>query len=267
PDFEYAEADGAWLDFIHRRTDDAEIYFVANRENRPASVDCFFRVADRTPEIWDPVTGQVSGAAGVRRDHGRTSLRMTFEPHQAFFVVFPKVTARPDVSVVANSRELSVVRELAGPWTVKFDPAWGGPAEIEFSRLSDWTQHVDEGIRYYSGTATYVKRFDSPTVPAGPLFLDLGAVKNIAEVRLNGERLGVVWTAPWRIEITDAVKPSGNQLEIVVANLWPNRLLRDAMLPPEERLTRTNIEMDPKAALLPSGLLGPVTLRVEAASR
>jgi len=155
------------------------------------------------------------------------------------------------------------VLTLAGPWTVTFDPAWGGPASIEFATLEDWTKRTEEGIRFYSGTATYVKRFDlgRPVQAGERLWLDLGVVKNIAEVRLNGKKLGVVWTAPWRVEITGVVQATNNALEIDVVNLWPNRLLGDAALPPEQRRTRTNIKIDPKSALLPSGLLGPVVVQ------
>jgi hypothetical protein len=97
--------------------------------------------------------------------------------------------------------------------------------------------------------------------PGRRLHLDLGKVKNVAQVRLNGKDLGVVWTAPWQVEITDAVKPAGNLLEIDVVNLWPNRLIGDAALPPEKRLTTTNVTAYTKdSPLLPSGLLGPVTL-------
>jgi len=97
------------------------------------------------------------------------------------------------------------------------------------------------------------------------IYLDLGRVKNLATVRLNGKDLGVVWTAPWRVEITDAAKPTGNRLEIDVVNLWPNRLIGDAALPPERRLTKTNVTTYKKdSPLLPSGLLGPVSVMAEA---
>jgi hypothetical protein len=151
---------------------------------------------------------------------------------------------------------------LEGPWKVRFDPAWGGPAEVEFPRLIDWTESDEDGIRHYSGTATYHKRFNLSARPPTDrrLWLDLGAVKNIASVRLNGVDLGVVWTAPWRVDISRAVQVGENQLEIDVTNLWPNRLLRDQELPPEKRLTRTNIELPKEARPLPSGLHGPVSL-------
>ena len=134
-----------------------------------------------------------------------------------------------------------------------------------FEKLEDWTQRPEKGIKYYSGKATYEKTFDLPETvrPSGKrLYLDLGQVENVAEVRLNGKKLGVVWTAPWHVEITAAVQSAGNQLEIDVVNLWPNRLIGDAALPPEKRLTVTNVKrFSEDSPLLPSGLLGPVTLQ------
>jgi hypothetical protein len=281
PDFDYANGDRAVIDFIHRTTDDAEIYFVANRENRVASLDCTFRVSDRVPEIWDPVTAQMQPAKAFKRVAGRTVVPIEFAPHQSFFVVFsraaPPEAATPSLRdrdadatrashsqvTAANFPTFSPVQEITGSWMVKFDPEWGGPAEIEFASLEDWTKRPEEGIRCYSGTATYVKHFDLTRETTSRLFLDLGTVKNIAEVRLNGKRLGILWTAPWQIEITDAVKPTDNLLEIDVVNLWPNRLIGDAALSAEKRRTHTNIQFKSDVPLLPSGLLGPIVLRVE----
>ena len=164
-----------------------------------------------------------------------------------------------------NFPTLKPLAEIAGPWKVSFDPKWGGPGSVVFETLEDWTKRPEPGIRYYSGTATYRKAFDLPETSRGRnarIHLDLGRVKNLAAVRLNGKDLGVVWTAPWRVEITEAVKPTGNRLEIDVVNLWPNRLIGDAALPPEKRLTKTNVTTYKKdSPLLPSGLLGPVVLQ------
>jgi hypothetical protein len=145
---------------------------------------------------------------------------------------------------------------------VAFDPKWGGPERVTFDTLADWTKRPEDGIKFYSGTAVYRKTFDAPEVSRGQrLFLDLGTVKNLARVRLNGHDLGAVWCAPWRVDITGAVKPKGNQLEISVANLWPNRLIRDQGLPAAQRLSSTTWNPFAKdAPLLESGLLGPVTL-------
>ena len=261
-DFEYSGGNGTFLDFIHRTTDDGEFYFVANRENRSVSLECTFRVNDREPEIWDPVTAQILSSKAFRTEKGRTVVAMDFASHQSFFVVFPankKMTNVPKRTAIVSA--LSPQQELSGAWTVKFDPKWGGPSEVEFASLQDWTKRSEDGIRYYSGTATYVKHFDLARGSDGRLFLDLGVVKDIADVRLNGKSLGIVWTAPWKIEVTDVIKPTGNILEIEVVNLWPNRLIGDTALPKERRRTWTNIPTDPKAPLLPSGLLGPVVLQ------
>ena len=113
-----------------------------------------------------------------------------------------------------------------------------------FERLEDWTKRSEEGIRYYSGIATYRRAFDlgdELPVEGARTYLDLGTVHHVAAIRLNGKDLGVVWTAPWRVEVTGMLRTSGNELEVDVANLWPNRLIGDARLPPEKRLTVTNV--------------------------
>jgi hypothetical protein len=165
---------------------------------------------------------------------------------------------------------LQPLAEIAGPWQVSFDPKWGGPQQVAFDKLDDWSKRPEDGIKYYSGIASYKKTFNLPQAvsqnPRPRIFLDLGTVKNVARVKLNGRDLVVVWTAPWRLEVTAAIHPGANELEIEVANLWPNRLIGDAGLPKEKRLTETNVQTyDRSAGLLPSGLLGPVTLRAEAA--
>ncbi len=155
--------------------------------------------------------------------------------------------------------------QIDGPWTVQCDPRWDGPESVVFEKLEDWTNHPEPGIKYYSGTATYHKTFDQPEALVKDkrrVFLNLGKINGLAEVRLNGKRLGVVWTAPWQVEITSAMKPTGNRLEIDVVNLWHNRLVGDAALPPEKQLTTTNVSSFKKdTPLLPSGLLGPINLK------
>jgi hypothetical protein len=271
PDFEFRGArKDANLDFIHRSGAGAEIYFVSNQMNRPERAECVFRVAGRQPEFWDAVTGRRWDATDWREENGRTVVPMEFAPRQSWFIVFRRA-ALPPSDPAPNFPALEVARELSGPWTVRFDPAWGGPEEIQFDSLVDWTKRPEEGIRYYSGKATYIKMFDLPeSIQAGPrgttqpLYLDIGRVRNVAQVRLNAQDLGVIWTAPWRVEIGAAVRPKGNRLEIDVVNLWPNRLIGDAKLPPEKRRTVTNVKkFKADSPLLESGLLGPVTLLAE----
>jgi hypothetical protein len=155
---------------------------------------------------------------------------------------------------------------LDSAWDVSFDPKWGGPAKIRFDALTDWTKHAEKGIKFYSGTAIYRKTFTMSAASNNgrQLILDLGEVREVAEVRLNGQDLGVVWSKPARVNITSALKAGVNELEVSVVNLWPNRLIGDAGLPPEKRVTETNMrKFVSKSPLLPSGLLGPVQLLAE----
>lgn len=260
PDF---ESDGP-LRYIHRRSGKTDIYFVANRDERPVRARCTFRVSGQAPELWDPLTGDVRDLPEFTSNHGRTTVAMRFEPAQSFFIVFRKPSSHGK-SAGRNFAEASQLGELSGPWEISFNPDWGGPEKATFQTLEDWSRRPEEGIRYYSGIATYRKTFDLPADaiqdPKSAIALDLGAVKHLAQVRLNGRELGVIWCAPRRVDITRAVKAKDNHLEIAVANLWPNRLIGDQSLPPEKRLASTTWNPFKKdSKLLESGLLGPVTL-------
>lgn len=288
PDVELRGVDpGAELDWIHRRAGERDIYYLASLSEQPVQIEATFRVAGKRPEWWDPVTGEVRELPEFHAASGRMAIPLLLAPKQSGFVVFRRRAAtRGGASAARNFPVLAERATLSGPWEIGFDEEWGGPSRVIFDRLEDWTQRPEEGIRYYSGIATYRKSFDAPPVGGGDLYLDLGEVKNVARVRLNGKDLGVVWTAPWRVAVRDALKPEGNQLEIEVANLWPNRLIGDGLLPKDRRRTRTNVRLydtplppdvqlygsDPEAAmrqktgapprLLSSGLLGPVKLLV-----
>jgi hypothetical protein len=155
---------------------------------------------------------------------------------------------------------------LEGPWQVKFTPGWGAPEQATFDALGDWAQRAEDGIRHYSGKAIYQKVFnlsDSQlTNPSRHIILDLGEVRDLATVRINGKELGTLWTAPWRLDVTSAIKPGGNTLEIEVINVWNNRLVGDLALPAVQRRTfllAPTVSKD--SPLLPAGLLGPVVLR------
>jgi hypothetical protein len=280
------------LRYVHRQDGPADIYFVANPENRDVDAKASFRVRDKRPELWDPVTGETRELKVFTAKGLLTTIPLRFAPHQSFFLVFRK-PVEPATNSRPNFAALGETAALNGPWNVSFDPKWGGPEKVTFDKLEDWSLRPEAGIRYYSGTATYRHVFDLPPVEKSGakarLWLDLGIVKNIARVRLNGRDLGVVWCAPWRVDITAAVKTSGNALEIEVANLWPNRLIGDEHEPPDAeyvkggRLARWPdwlLKGEPRPSkgrytfatwkhfaknspLLLSGLLGPVTVRAE----
>jgi hypothetical protein len=221
---------------------------------------------------------------------------LDFAPAQSFFVVFRKgITTMP--LAATHSVGSTVLAELPGAWSVHFDPAWGGPGTIEFAALEDWSKHANAGIRFYSGTATYRKKFRLPKLDRRTIWLDLGTVRDIATVTVNDKKLGVVWTAPWRIDITSAVTAGENAIKISVTNEWANRLIGDEQQPPDivwlpgdpvlkggaflkefpewflnkeprpskARYTFTtwNYFTNKDTPLLASGLLGPVTVLAE----
>jgi hypothetical protein len=285
PDFE--EPTGS-LRYTHRTTGDEEFYFVANTNNSHIKTECRFRVTGKEPELWDPVSGRIRECANREYAGGRTALTLSLAPQQSTFVVFhgkpgTRRTAKPPVG------ERREAMELKGPWVVSFDPKRGGPARVEFKNLSDWSTRPEPEIRYFSGIALYGMEFDTRDLGIHGrerLVLDLGVVKCLARVRLNGKDLGVVWCAPWQVELGKTLRPGKNRLEIEVANLWPNRLIGDEQFPadcdynpdgalarwPEwlldraprpsrDRLTFATWRLFRKdSPLLPSGLLGPVTI-------
>lgn len=262
PDFVCARDAENAIDFIHRSTPAAELYFIANKYKEPVKSTCSFRIKGRYPEIWDPVSGKINAKVAFEMKNDRIDIPLSFDAFQSYFIVFPKVQSAGAGKAKANHLVLEPLKELAGSWTVEFDPEWGGPSSIEFPVLQDWSKHPDERVKYYSGKALYHKTFRTDSLDKR-LFLDLGLVSGIADVTLNGKKLGIVWTAPWQIDLSPAVKKGVNKLEIEVINLWPNRLIGDAALPPEKRLTHTNIIFKSSDKLLPSGLMGPVIIKSE----
>jgi hypothetical protein len=269
PDFEHQGlSEAGTIDWIHRTmADGAEIYFVASRWEKPESVTCSFRVSGKQPELWNPVTGERRDATAFRQENGRTLVPLEFDPCGSIFVIFRKaIGPKVNGTRASNYPTLKTQLDLAGGWDVSFDPKWGGPAKIRFDELTDWTKHTEDDIKFYSGTAIYRKTFTLPVLPESSrqLILDLGEVREVAEVRVNGKDLGVVWTKPARVNITSVVKAGANELEVTVVNLWPNRLIGDASLPAEKRFTETNMrKFTSKSPLLPSGLLGPVRILAE----
>ncbi|TWU38367.1 glycosyl hydrolase [Novipirellula artificiosorum] len=236
--------------FIHRRDSQRDIYFVANQTSETIHPTMKFRTlanAGKAPMRWDPLTGETRPLVFTsHEDH--TTIELTFAPRQSFFIVFAKTGADLPVASKTNLIRSETLDEVSGPWNVAFNPKWGGPDDVVFDALQDWTERPEPGIRYYSGIATYRNSFnyDPANQPSEKIYLDLGTVHDIARVRLNGEDLGVVWCAPWRVDLSSAVSPGSNRLEIEVANRWRNRLIGDRL--PENAKMRT-VQWD-------SGLLG-----------
>lgn len=260
--------EGAKVLSTHRRTADRDVYFVANRQTTGATLDLAFRVTGRVPELWDPQTGIITPLAGWREEGGVTRVPLALEAQDSAFVVFREPAAAAKSAEPRPRRlvaSLPVHTELAGPWQVAFTPKWGAPESLEFPALVSWTDHADAGVRAYSGAATYTRTFELPSLPEGRrLVLDLGRVEVLARARLNGRDLGVLWKQPYACDVTEAVRAGVNTLEIRVMNVWTNRLIADSALPEAERLTWvTWMPYKPGDKPLPSGLLGPVRLRVD----
>lgn len=270
-------SDQGMVRYIHKQMDDVDYFFVSNRMDKDMSVYAHFRSSGKQPYLWDPVTGKIS-LIPVSKDNGKqTSMELSFASYQSYFVFFSGKRLSPS-SASTNIKGERVLMSLQGSWSVSFDPKWGGPKQIEFPTLQDWSKQLDSGIKYYSGTAVYTKCFNYEDVLSSSLFLDLGLVKNIARIWLNGKDLGTIWTSPWRVDITHALKSGKNELKIEVTNLWVNRLIGDEQKEndgivnrqwprwllkgekrPSNRYTFTTFSHYKKdSPLLESGLLGPV---------
>ncbi len=294
-----ADEPGPEIQSIHRQDGKTEIYFVANTAWNAGKVRCTFPVQGLQPELWDPVANTTRNLHDFVQSNGEISFTIEFAPTQSFFIVFRRTALqrRPNLRAKPDFPALTETTELVGPWQVGFDPDWGGPESEIFPTLTDWSKHPNKRIQYYSGTAVYKKTFASPAAAADRrVYLDLGSVKHIAEVTLNGKDLGVVWTAPWRVDITGALRSGENAVAISVTNVWANRLIGDEQYPPDiiwqigepkfksgyflkefpdwflkdeqrpskERLTFTTWNyFDKYSPLEPSGLLGPVRLVLE----
>jgi hypothetical protein len=300
PDFK-----GEGIAYLHRKAGDADLYFVANYADEPVERTCGFRITDRQPELWNPETGEIRALPDFTVEGEYTRIPMEFGPVQSWFVVFrqrSEAAAREE-----NFPEVRKLRGIEGPWQVRFDPKWGGTREpLTFESLIDWTEHPIHDIRYYSGTASYrqiltVSREELAQKDAR-ILLNLGKVEVMARVWVNGEECGVAWKPPYRVDVTDALKPGENQLRIDVVNLWINRMIGDEFLPedvkwrnpetveewpewmlenkprPSGRYTFATIKHYDAAPLVyqmpifitkdsdpyPSGLLGPVSLERKA---
>jgi hypothetical protein len=223
--------------YNHRSLPDREIYFVSNRTDQPVEDSCLFRDGTQNAELWDAVTGEIRQLNNLEKTSKGISIKIKLDVSQSFFVIFNKSKSgiAENVTKLMNFQDKKPVTTLNGSWTVAFDTIWGGPQKVVFESLTDWTTRPEDGIRFYSGIATYSKTFDIPEFSkydkTSELFINLGVVKNMARVKLNGKDLGVIWTSPWQVNISGAAKEKNNLLEIEVANLWANRLIGDESMP------------------------------------
>ena len=304
PRMEYTSPPLVWN---HRRTDEADIYFLSNQLRQSRNVEVAFRTAGRVPELWDAAGGTILDAGVWRVENGRTVVPIRFGPAGSTFVVFRRAADKADpVATVApleaespsaglpplwiengrawvssqgtwklthqsgkteniSARDLPETQAINGPWSVAFPLKRGAPQRIELDELRSLSEHENFGVKHFSGTATYSCQFTVGTIPNGDrLFLDLGQVANLAEVSLNGKKLGTLWRPPFVVEVTDALQSGENRLTVAVTNTWRNRLIGDASLPVEKRVAWSLFRdqwFAPNTPLDPAGLLGPVKLQ------
>jgi hypothetical protein len=262
PDFDHTkpESDTRLL-FVHRKLADGDLYFVDNRNDRDETVDATFRVTGKAAELWHPDSGQTEPASFTIAE-GRTTVPLHLEPWGTVSVVFRKATketsrALPKVMVT----DLATVE---GPWSVSFQPGRGSPASIMLDKLISWPDSTDPGVKYFSGAGTYTKTVQASSdwfKKGAKLWINLGDVKNLAEVTVNGKSLGIVWHAPYTVDATAALKPGANEVKIKVINAWVNRLIGDQQ--PGAKTKYTFADVKPYKANSPlqaSGLLGPVRI-------
>lgn len=311
PDFAFSATDHGAIDFIHRKTPDADIYFVSNQQDCWQRGTATFRIQNRAPEVWCPVSGRAERQYVYQQTPGGVAVPLELEPHGSTFVVFRTADATlPPLQMKAPEAALAVAStkihswdgenasltvfepgryqlqtsgqrrgsiqtaampkplEVEGPWTVYFAEGWGAPDSIRLDELASWTDHDNPAVRHFSGIAKYETTVELPAdwlQDDGRVYLDLGSLWAVGEVWLNGKSLGVVWKPPYVLDVTSVLHAGENRLTVEVANTWSNRLVGDATLPKQDRLTRTNVlhnngKLWKGVPLQASGLFGPVRL-------
>ncbi|MBK1879648.1 glycosyl hydrolase [Pelagicoccus mobilis] len=270
--------------FNHHRVGEDDFYFLSNQTDRPREVAASFRIKGKLPELWNPVTGKTQPASSWKAlEDGRTEVRLQMPASGSIFVAFRSPTqATGETAPLPKPKE---VMQLNEDWTATFDSNWGPEGAVEFKTLLPWNEHAYQEIKYYSGSAIYRRSFTLPRVPkSDSLMLDLGEVGVMARVKLNGRDLGLLWCSPYQVDISKAVKPGKNVLEIEVTNLWINRFIGDEYLASYENIYPQIRDGQPfpadsqrktfefrfgggnakhwkqTDALHPSGLIGPVRL-------
>ncbi len=257
PDWRVA-GDTVPLRVLHRVSGERDIYFLASGARGAVRTEISFRVAGRVPELWDADSGAVT-TLPHRVEEGRTIVPLAFDPDGAAFVVFGE--GEGAAATAAAPRE-ELLRDLSKGWMLRFQAERGGPEAAIAADAGSWSDSADPRIRYFSGTGTYSREIALARrdLGTGRLLLDLGEVGELADVVVNGRSLRTLWKPPYRLDITDALVPGANRIELRVTNLWVNRLIGDAQPGAEKRTFTTTVGYRADAPLMPSGLIGPVRL-------
>jgi len=247
--------------FIHRRMQDGSIYFISNQNNKLVNLATTFRITGKHPELWNAIDGSTRDLPSFTETGSTTSVPLQLAPFESAFIIF-KQDAKYGDTTKSNYPALEQTIQINQPWTVNFDNKMRGPANpVVFDTLTDWTLSTNDSIKYYSGTAYYHNTFKIGKIRKNTNYIiDLGLVSAIAKVFVNGVEMGGAWTAPYKVDITKALKCGDNKLEIKVSSTWMNRLVGDSRLPVSQRKTSVHYGPGPTTGLEPSGLLGPVKI-------
>jgi hypothetical protein len=261
PDCKIAQSDS--ILFIHRQLKEGSIYFISNQKTSAVNISPKFRISGLQPELWNAVNGDRRALPSYYQAKGSTTVPMKLAPYESAFIVFRKPGMKKDTSR-ANYPHTTQTIAINKPWTVNFDSKMRGPAKpVVFNELADWSKSANDSIKYYSGTAYYHNSFNITALTKGTSYiLDLGLARAIAKVKINGIDVGGVWTPPYQLGITRALKPGANKIEVKVVNTWVNRLIGDSKLPEAERKVKAFVMPNMNKGLESSGLLGPVKISV-----
>ena len=244
----------------HRSAEDADIYFISNQKDEMIEIRPEFRIRSRQPELWDATTGRIRTLPAYEETAAGTVVPLKLYPYESAFIVFRRPATKAEgTGLQLNYPVLQTLVRLDAPWKVSFEEKRRGPASQTFARLEDISKNENPDIRYYSGTIWYETEFKLKKKPEGELYLNLNDVGVMAKVKINGQYAGGVWTAPYRVNVTDLVRKGKNKVEIEVVTTWMNRLIGDSGLPESERKTWTPCNSwKPTDTLQKSGLVGPV---------
>lgn len=238
--------------FTHKILNDADFFFLHNHKDTTEKNLFTFKAIGKYAQLWNSVSGERFSIPIEKSDTNTVSIRLELSPNESYFVIITdkeeKLSPAPFIKTPYKSETIS------GLWNVYFDEKLGGPGNVTFEKLEDWTTNLDPKIKYYSGTAIYKKTISIDSKPK-KLEIDLGNPGFIAQVLVNGKDAGIIWCSPWRLDISRFIKEGKNNLEIRVVNSLMNRMMYDSQLTENNRITYAYpIIASSKDPLVPSGL-------------
>lgn len=244
----------------HQKDGDTDIYILSNQDNRALTMDVAFRVTGKQPELWDPVTGVIRKLPAFRQEEKTTVVPMKLDKNECVFVVFREKGEPSATTLEANYPAPLRTQEATGEWDVTFESAFKTPSPVRMATLDNLSDNANDSIRYFSGTATYTTTVNLDRAGRGEhMFMAFDNVGTMAKVYINGKYAGGVWTAPYRLDVTDFVKDGRNDVRVEVVNTWVNRIVGDMNLPENQRDIYLYVNhLNAKTPLPPSGIIGKV---------